>query len=45
MKQNAVISVVARVLNSRLDCTAVGNLGNRSTENLLTVKYQLLWVN
>ena len=41
-KQNAVVSVVAHVLESRLDCTAVGNLGNRSAENLLTVKYQLL---
>ena len=41
-KQNAIVSVVARVLESRLDCTAMGNLGNRSAENLLTVKYQLL---
>lgn len=41
-KQNAVISVVACVLDNRFDCTAVGNLGNRPPDKLPSVKFQLL---
>lgn len=41
-KQNGVVSVVARVLDNRLDCTAVGNLGNRPVSNLPSAKYQIL---
>ena len=41
-KQNAVISVVARVLDNRFDCTAAGNLGNRPLDKLPSVKFQLL---
>ena len=41
-KQNAIISLVARVLDNRLDCTAVGNLGNRPVDKLPSVKFQLL---
>ena len=41
-KQNAIISVVARVLDNHLDCTAVGNLGNRPPDKLPSVKFQIL---
>jgi hypothetical protein len=40
--QNVVISVVGRVLDNRLDCTAIGNLGNRAVDKLPTAKYHLL---
>ncbi|KAN0138719.1 hypothetical protein V8E53_003707, partial [Lactarius tabidus] len=40
--QNTVISVVGCVLDNRLDCTAIGNLGNRAVDKLPTTKYHLL---
>ncbi|KAN0137727.1 hypothetical protein V8E53_004483 [Lactarius tabidus] len=40
--QNAVLSVVGRVLDNRLDCTPLGNIGNRAMDKLPSAKYQLL---
>jgi hypothetical protein len=41
-KQNAVLSVVGRVLDNHLDCSVLGNHGNRPAEKLPSVKYHLL---
>lgn len=41
-KQNAVISVVSRVLENRLDCTPSGNFSDRPFDKLATSKYHLL---
>ena len=40
-KQNAIISVVGRVIENRLDCTPSGNFSDRSFEKLATAKFQL----
>jgi hypothetical protein len=41
-KQNAVLAVVGRVLENRLDCSAKGNFGKRDNENFAKAKYQFL---
>lgn len=41
-KQNAVVSIVGRVLENRLDCTPSGNFADRSFDKLATAKFQLL---
>jgi hypothetical protein len=41
-KENAVLAVVGRVLESRLDCSATGNFQNRDWETLAKAKYHLL---
>ena len=41
-KQNAVISIVGRILENRLDCTPSGNFTDHSFDKLATAKFQLL---
>ena len=41
-KQNAILAVVGRVLENRLDCSACGNFGKRDREQLAKAKYQFL---